>query len=175
MGEIGLDFHHATSTDERLRQIQNFEALVQLYKDADTQKPLLLHLRKNSSSRDDVCVFRKALPILTKMKMTSHKIHFYGSMTDAQAWYRTFKRIRFGFTAKLLVQTSSKRLGSIVRWLPTRSLVAETDAPHLRPMNMPGPNHPWNVHKILDRFAELKCVGIPKMYNEVLDVWFVGV
>ena len=72
-------------------------------------------------------IFRKALNILTKLTITSRKIHlhsFDGNMNDDRAWYRTFKRIRFGFTAKLLDQTSSNSLESIIQWLSTRSLIA---------------------------------------------------
>ena len=60
----------------------------------------------------------------------------------------------------VLDERYAQRLWEVIDWLPVSVLLAETDAPHLKPVGMKGPNHPWNVHQVVDRFAEVKKMRI---------------
>lgn len=169
-GEIGLDYSHASSSEERAFQRRNFISLLSLARKHCHGKPIVLHLRNSNVPGDKDCAFRVALGILRNMEMLDERIHihsFAGDVEDARVWYHSCRRVMFGFTAMLLMPECQERLTRAVEWIPSRWLLAESDAPHLKPPNMPGPNHPWNVHQVIDRFAEIKELNLPQMYKTI--------
>ena len=167
LGEIGLDFHHAKSPDEQRCQIRNFRHLLHFVK-KNSSKPVVLHLRNGKTDN----VFDLARKMISEEDMHRHKLHlhcFSGESSDVDKWLKAFPNCHFGFTVMLLDKEHAVRLSAAVRRIPSSRLLAESDAPYMHPYNMNGPNHPWNIHQVLDRFAEIKQEPLPRMYDQVLQ------
>ncbi len=171
IGEIGLDYHHAQSPKQREIQRRNLMSIFRFIQISRTRKPIVLHLRNSDDPDDSDDVFPHALRLLRENHLDSHKIHlhcFSGTKSDAEVWYNTCPNLKFGFTCTLLYRGTRESLHEVVKWLPASSLLAESDAPYLKPPNMPGPNHPWNVHQVLDEMASAKLLPLPRLYDQVL-------
>ena len=171
-GEIGLDFHYADSYQRRTMAISNFTRMVKLFKVTCPQKTLVLHIRRASDwVRGMLDPSTEALRILREEGLTSTNIHLHCFSLDvgaAERWLSTFPNLCFGFTAKLLHPEDRARLSHVVERLPAVRLVAETDSPFQKPPNRRGPNHPWHIHIVVERFAEIKGKKLEAMYQQVM-------
>ena len=173
-GEIGLDFHHAKTQLERQSQIDALRHLLRMYKGTSTgdQKPLVLHMRNSDSTcMSQPNVYQIGLEILREEECLDEKVHlhcFSGSSSDAAVWLKNMRNLYFGFTAKVLHKATVDEMALIVKLIPVNQLVAESDAPYLKPPNMRGPNHPWNVHQVVSFFAEVKQCRMEEMFQKVV-------
>ncbi len=171
ISEIGQDYHHAQSSSKRENQRWNFMSILEMMKSTGTRKPIVLHLRNSQNTDDPDNVFPHALHLIRYKQLDSHKIHlhcFSGTKSDAEVWFKACHNIKFGFTCTLLYKDTRKSLHEVVKWLPPSCLLAESDAPYMKPPNMAGPNHPWNVHQVLDEMASLRGWSLPRLYDQVL-------
>lgn len=142
IGEIGLDFYIADH--DKTAQLDLFEQ--QLVLAAETQLPVILHIRK---AHDQV------LQSLKKYNIQRGIVHaFNGSQQQAEQY------IKQGFllgVGGVITHTKARRLRQLFSDLPLTALALETDAPDMPLAGQVGTrNSPTSIATILQCFATLR-------------------
>ncbi len=141
IGEIGLDFYQ--QNEDMLDQQVLFEAQLHLAKQFDL--PVILHVRK---AHDQV------LATLRRIGVKGGIVHaFSGSEQQARAY------LKLGFVLGVggaLTYPRAERLGNMLAHLPLESLVLESDAPDMPPVNGRGiRNSPLVLLSVVEILADL--------------------
>lgn len=143
VGECGLDYHRDFSP--RPAQRRAFERQLQIA--ADTGKPLFLHQR---DAHDDFVAIMRAFD----GKIGPAVVHcFTGSREELFAcldhdWY-------IGITGWLCDERRGSHLRELVKHIPAKRLMIETDAPYLLPRTVkPQPPHRRNEPMYLRHIVE---------------------
>lgn len=152
IGEIGLDFHHAKTFQERERQIQEFRWVLEQTKDLD--KPYVIHARNASQSDQDkkypthpynfpdaanICI----LTLLERMEIKPSCVMWhcfsgpkeYGVRLAQQGFFLSVPSSAFGFN----------RWRRNTALAPIDNLLTETDAPYQHPNKWGPVNKPANA------------------------------
>ncbi|WP_066567503.1 TatD family hydrolase [Snodgrassella sp. CFCC 13594] len=143
VGEIGLDFMRATSSEAQQQQIDAFEAQLQLAQ--AHQRCVVIHNVHASSA---------CLSSIKRCHFTQGGFAhaFSGSLEEAQEWVKCGFKIGMG---SLLLKPNARKIRRIATELPLSSMVLETDAPYMSP-EPNHPNHPRNTQSVAKVLAELK-------------------
>lgn len=153
-GELGLDFHHAKTLQERERQVNELESILSFLLEIDGKKPVALHVR-NASPRDKDTAnpnhpyneqdgaTNEILKVMDAMGVNLNKVLFHcfsgpKTMND----YLVSRGFLFSVPSSAF---------SIFRWynvsknLPLDRLVTETDSPFQHPWLRKPVNTPSNA------------------------------
>ncbi len=163
-GEIGLDHYHGPDNQSIRLQVSNLYDLLDIYSKSGSNKALVLHFRGDADSG----VYHKGLEIIKECGVQNKRIHvhcFSGSRNDVMEWCRACPSAVFGFTG---IITKTTQYDSIIEYIPSNRIVAETDSPMLSPYNCKSPNHPFNVVQVLDKIAHIKKMKRSELYSKVL-------
>lgn len=132
IGEIGLDFSHGETPEERTLQRDLFAAQLRLA--AELALPCSIHSR--AAEADTVAILREcASPDLVRATRTGSLHCFVGPASFAEALLPL--GLRFGLTG-ILTFRSADELRGIVPTLPRDRLLVETDSPYLAPVPLRG-------------------------------------
>ena len=155
IGECGLDYFRPTVLDERTTQLQKNILNDQIALAAELDKPLIIHARPSKGSAD---AYKDLVDILTgwktKWPTLRGDVHFFvGRADEAQAL------IALGLTVSYTaVITFAREYHSTIRILPLTSIVSETDAPYVPPLNRSrgSRNDPLAVVEVVKTIAEIR-------------------
>lgn len=149
IGECGLDYYRDPSKEERVRQIEAFEAQIALANEVG--KPLMLHLRSGAGGN----AYKDAWEILKRTATVRGNSHFFaGSVEDAKRFWD------MGYSTSFTgVITFTNDYDEVVRMAPCDLIHAETDAPYVAPKPYRGKrNEPLYVREVVARMATLRGV-----------------
>lgn len=147
VGEIGLDFLHATDVGEQARQIAAFEKQLDMAKSLN--RAVVVHNVKASSA---------CLNSIRRCRFTygGFAHGFSGSLEEAREWVRNGFKIGMG---SLLLRPNARKIRRIAAELPLADMVLETDAPYMPP-HRNSPNYPKNTRLIAEQIAVIREMSI---------------
>ncbi len=158
IGEVGLDFYWDTTYRR-----QQIEALEQQTGWAQKLgKPIVLHLRNGKDGSADTDAYAEVFRLLERCAYRGRGIMhcFSGTMADAER--ATASGFLIGIGGSLTYKKST--LPDIVRALPLKSIVLETDSPYLAPVPYRGRrNESAYVSLVAQKVAEIKGLSIDEV------------
>lgn len=147
IGECGLDFFRdANDGETKALQLSFFEKQIELALKHD--KPLMIHCRQAyPETLDALRSYKASHPDLRA------NFHFFTEPVDTA---RTV--LDLGFTVSFTgVVTFVPEYADLVSFVPTDSMMIETDSPYVAPKSVRGQrNDPRNVIEIASKIAEIK-------------------
>lgn len=145
IGEIGLDFAFSTDKFARDKQLEFFDAQLQLAR--AYQYPVIIHARK---THDLILKHFKAAPLLQ-----GGIVHAF-SGSEQQAYQYIEQGFKLGFGGGVTYERA-RRTRHLATVLPLESLVLETDAPDMPLSGFQGkPNTPLQLPVIARTIARLR-------------------
>jgi len=165
VGECGLDYYHAPSSEEHSRQKQAFIDQIELALEFDL--PLMLHIRSGAHGN----AYRDVLDILKLYKQKyGDKLrggtHFFaGSLEEAKEF------LALGFYLSFTgVVTFAKQYIELVKATPIDRIMSETDCPYVAPVPLRGKrNEPSFVTHIADKIVDIKEVDLIEGKKQLVD------
>ncbi len=152
IGEIGLDFHHAKTLEERNNQVKVFKKIIELTRDLN--KSYILHVRNAAEQEFDKKhpkhrfnkkdgVNKEILNILKDFKIGPKRVMWhcfsgpedYGTSLPNQGFILSVPSSAYGFD----------RWRRVTKFTPLESLVTETDSYYQHPYKRGPINVPSNV------------------------------
>ncbi|MEA3398942.1 MAG: TatD family hydrolase [Patescibacteria group bacterium] len=161
IGECGLDYFRCTSESIE-KQKEAFISQIKLANEVN--KPLMLHIRNNP--KNELNAYQDVLELLKKYSKVKGDVHFFaGSMKDAKDF------LDFGFTLSFTgVITFTKNYDEIIKMVPNKMIMAETDSPYVAPVPHRGKrNEPLYVKEVVKRIAEIKGISEEKMAEIIVQ------
>jgi len=151
IGEIGLDFYLDRGNRGEQLQYDLFERQLAIARDAGL--PVILHVRK---AHEEVLKRLKEIPVIGG---TAHA--FNGSMELAQRYIDLGFKLGFG---GMVTYEKSTKLRELVKKVPLESIVLETDAPDMSPVNHHGErNSPEYLPEIAQVIADIREISIDEV------------
>lgn len=160
IGECGLDYFHSEPED-RERQREVFLQHINLAN--EIHKPLMLHVR---NGKEDKGVYQEALDMLRKYAKVRSNFHFFaGSIDDAKAI------LDIGGTMSFTgVVTFTHDYNEVIKYIPSGSLMSETDAPYVAPVPYRGKrNEPTYIKEVVARLAEIRGEQLETLKSDIFD------
>lgn len=157
IGEIGLDYYRIENQESGIRGTQERVFREQVDLALEAGKPVIVHCRPSSDSRD---AYDDTLRILdsyflihnSNLRGVAHS--FSGTIDDARAFLELGFYI--GFTGVVTFK-NAEALREVVRFIPFDRILVETDAPFLAPEPHRGKrNEPAWVEYVAAKIAEVK-------------------
>lgn len=150
IGEIGLDYHYPDHNPASQREA--FRTMLRIAKQLDL--PVVIHCRD---------AWEDLFAILDEERNSSLRgmMHCFSGDIDIAR-----RSIRLGFEISIPGTLTYKRstLPEVVREIPIRHLLTETDAPYLSPVPHRGKrNSPLNVHLVTEAIAVIKDISVKNM------------
>lgn len=161
IGECGLDYYwpehdHWVSgmVEEKARQRELFERQITIALHSD--KPLMIHGRPSKGSMD---AYEDILAILKNHPGIRGNVHFFVGNTDIAKQF-----LDLGFTMSFTgVLTFTHDYDDVVRYIPSDSLMSETDAPYVAPAPHRGKrNEPLFVRETVAAIARIRGESIER-------------
>ncbi len=167
IGEIGLDFHHAKTLEQRNKQVEVFKKILAITKNLD--KPYVLHVRNAANHELDTehpnheynkpdGANREILKVLKEYNVSPKKVMWhcfsgpedYGELLPRQGFLLSVPSSAYRFTRWQKVSKSS----------PIDKLVTETDSYYQHPFQRGPYNVPLNVRYSIAAIAHSH--GLPQ-------------
>jgi len=150
IGEVGLDYHWVKDEEKQKVQRAIFKECILLSQELN--KPLVIHVRK---ADDD------ALDVLEENVIYSQKVLLHCFSGNSEHLQRALKNkyiisIPTSVTNRKVHKNSAKRT-------PLESMVLETDAPFLSPIENNRRNEPANIKISCARIAEIKGISFEEV------------
>ncbi|MEN9912733.1 MAG: hypothetical protein RLY66_141 [Candidatus Parcubacteria bacterium] len=160
IGECGLDYFHSAPEDmEKQRDIfiQHIELANSL------SKPLMLHVR--NSKTGDHNAYQEAISILKDKAKVRANFHFFaGTLQDAQDIVAMNNTV--SFTGVL---SFARNYDEIVRSIPLKSIMSETDCPFVAPVPYRGKrNEPSYVIETVKKIAEIRNESLETVSSTII-------
>lgn len=147
IGEVGLDFRPETIPEEKKRQKELFEAIVGLAE--ETRLPIVVH---NRNADEDILEILDGIKTGVLMHCFTRGREFMQKCAE-RGWYMSF--------GGLVTYENNPRMKIVVRELPEKLLLLETDAPYSVPAGAKGDiNTPANVKIVAEKVAEIRGVAV---------------
>ncbi len=159
IGECGLDYFRVKEKEYRERQQEVFQKQIGLA--YQVKKPLMIHCR---------LAFDDLLLILKNYKNYLNDppgiVHFFsGNKQQAQ----DFLNLGFSFTFSGVI-TFSRDYDDLIKFLPLKNILSETDAPYVAPVPFRGRrNEPLYVIEVVKKIAELKGLTLEQTKSFLLE------
>lgn len=171
IGECGLDYFRIDPADlenEKRRQKTLFEAQINFA--LKHHKALMLHCRDSYDDVLDILEYYKK-EFAEKLKGNVH--FFVGDISQAKRF------LDLGFTMSFtgvitfpprLGETGTKDYDEVIKYLPSDSIMSETDAPFVAPVPHRGKrNEPQYVIEVTARLATIKGVSVEEMASKIKE------
>ncbi len=159
IGECGLDYFRADENSFK-KQEEIFIEHIKLAN--EVKKPLMLHIR----SSKDKNAYKDAFEIVKAHAKVLGNLHFFaGSMEDAKLY------LGLGFTFSFTgVITFARNYDEIIKFLPSESLMSETDAPYVSPDPFRGKrNEPIYVREVVKKIEEIRGDSEENIGAQIID------
>jgi TatD DNase family protein len=162
IGECGLDYFR-NEKHSIVKQKQVFEQQIVLANEVG--KPLMLHIRNNPKD-NYIDAYDDVYEILKSVSKVRANLHFFaGTIEQARRFLDLGCTISFNG-----VITFTKDYDELVKYVPSDSIMSETDCPYLTPVPYRGKrNEPLNVREVIQRMAGVRKVDIDDMSRDILD------
>lgn len=156
IGEVGLDKHH--TEDEKLfdLQVKRFKKLVELAIKID--KPMLIHTRKAEGIILDIL-----REYVEKTGFRKFDLHCF---MGKKKFIKDIKELNIYCSIPLIIK-NTECFQILVKELPIRQLLVETDAPFLHPDKEI--NSPLNIPEIYDEIAKIKGYDKLEVQNMIFN------
>ncbi len=156
LGELGLDLRPHIAKDSLARQLNVFEAQLEMAEMA--RKPIVLHL---------VRAFEEAQTVFDNWGVPSMggMVHsFNGSVHEAEAYLQRGLHLSIGGP---VVRPDNQKLHQAVQILPLNQLLVETDSPDQPPPRLKDTfNEPGSLWDVAEMIAKIKKMTA----EEILDI-----
>lgn len=152
IGEVGLDYYHTVDPDLWDIQKKRFRSLIELAIELD--KPMLIHTRKAEGEVLDILK-----EYVEKYNFKKFDLHCF---TGKKKYIKIIKELGIYVSIPLSV-LKSEGFQLLVKELPVRQLLVETDSPFLNPERVR--NSPLNVPLIYQKIAEIKGYDLNEIKN----------
>lgn len=151
IGEIGLDYHY----NDVPKELQKKYFIKQLEIAVKYNKSVVIHTRD---------AIQETYEILKNYPNLKIDIHCYsGSLEMANEFIKLGCKLGIG---GVLTFKNSDKLKNIVKSLPLKNFVLETDSPYLTPEPFRGKrNEPYNIYYVAQKIAELKDISLEEVLN----------
>lgn len=160
IGECGLDWFRMPTdkAEEKNNQTKLFESQINFA--LKHNKPLMLHCR---DSYDDVLDILESYKKENGESLRGNSHFFAGNVEQAKRF------LDIGFTLSFTgVVTFTNDYDEVIRYLPSDSIMSETDAPFVSPVPHRGKrNEPSFVIEVVKKIAEIRGENLDKM-SEIL-------
>ena len=169
IGECGLDYYDGGTRQligEKDRQKQKEVFLAQIEIAKEVQKPLMIHCRD---------AFADLIAMLTanesSLVASRGIIHFFtGTPHDTKRLLDLGFSFTFGGAITFLPR-KGQAVGAydeIIKMIPLKNILAETDAPYVAPLAHRGKrNEPAYVVEVIKKLAELKNISVDEMAEQI--------
>jgi TatD DNase family protein len=163
IGECGLDYYREINDEIKNQQKELFKKHIALA--AEVNKPLMIHARPSKKSND---AYQDIIEILKEAKIKYPKlrgdIHFFaGGVAEAEEFFKL--NFAISFTA---VITFARNYDEVIKTVPLKNMLAETDAPYVAPASRRGErNDPLAVIDVVAKIAEIRNED-PEIVREAL-------
>ncbi len=155
IGECGLDYFRPAQLNDETKRKQKAILNDQITLAAELNKPLIIHSRPSKGTND---AYEDLIQILKEAKVTHGEavrgdIHFFvGGISEAKAL------IALGFTLSFTaVITFARDYDEVIRSVPLKSILSETDAPYVAPASRRGErNDPLAVIEVAGKIAAIR-------------------
>ena len=152
VGEIGLDYHHHPSQEQRGCQEKVFRTMLSLA--VEIRLPVVVHCRE---------AYEHCLEILREVLPTGWKVHFHcfsSSWMVAKEWLRNYPNSFLGLTPP--VEWDRQPYLDLANNVPLDRLLLETDAPYF---TQRGKDHsmPEGAMRVARSIADLRGITIEKV------------
>lgn len=155
IGECGLDYFRPTEVTDALKEKQKSVFKEHLALAAELDKPLIIHARPSKGTQD---AYHDLILLLKEAKETypalRGDIHFFvGGIEEAETL------AALGFTVSFTaVITFAEDYDPVIRVRPLNTMLSETDAPYVAPVNRRGKrNDPLAVVDVVSRIAHIRA------------------
>ena len=182
IGECGLDYFRPVVVDEMLKKKQQVLLHEQISLATELAKPLIIHSRPSKGTYD---AYHDLIAILQHAKTrqpnvwttasTKGQSNYSGLRGDIHFFVGGIEEMHeltaLGFTVSFTaVITFAREYDSVIRAVPDGSLLAETDAPYVPPMNREkgSRNDPLAVEDVVAKLAEIRGEEVEKLRERVL-------
>lgn len=158
IGECGLDYFRLVNSEQGIvnsikeKQKALFKQHIELA--IETSKPLMIHARPSKGSQD---AYEDVLEMLKEFRGIKANFHFFvGNIPIAS------QMLERGFTMSFDGPiTFSRDYDELIKFLPVKSIMCETDAPFAAPVPYRGKTcEPWMVEEVYKKIAELKEMDV---------------
>lgn len=154
VGECGLDYFRPEVLTEEVKREQERVLRAHIALADALDKPLIIHARPTKGSQD---AYQDLIRILTEERKSRPRvrgdIHFFvGGVEEGHAL------VELGFTLSFTaVITFARDYDAVIRALPLTSILAETDAPYVAPLERRGErNDPLAVVSVVKKIAGIR-------------------
>ena len=179
IGEIGLDYYHASTAKQRKLQQRFLEELLEeISRHPDLRKlPLVIHVR-NAGNDDEEQASFDCLEILRRYPQATaggiYRHCYDGSARQATAWLASYPDMGFGLSPKVLRPYSHPETHVVFKGLPVRNVILETDSNALRgPGPVPESQTPFDVLEMLRWYVALKDGrSMGDWYRPIMDNFY---
>lgn len=154
IGECGLDFFRPVELNDEVKRAQKELLQKHIALAASLNKPLIIHCRPTKGTQD---AYHDLIEIVREAKKEHPKLHgdihfFVGGIKEAEAFFALDFTI--SFTA---VITFARDYDEVIKAVPLKNILSETDAPYLAPAARRGErNDPLAVIDVVDRIAIIR-------------------
>lgn len=154
IGECGLDYYRPATLDEETKRLQQNILKDQIAVAAEVDKPLIIHSRPSKGSMD---AYHDLIKVLRDAKASypglRGDVHFFvGGEKEAKELIEL--GLSVSFTA---VITFARDYDAVIRAVPLASILSETDAPYVAPLNRRGErNDPLAAIAVVEKIAEIR-------------------
>ena len=197
IGEIGLDYYHATCNSQlvtqdlkKLKKIQKEGFIRQLELARELNLPVIIHCRASEQNPADAyegcyqALTQHSSSILPSKRGGGNKVvfHCYGGDLEFTKKLLKRKNIYFSFTGNITyktkkeIQGTEKDMAEIIKIIPLERIMLETDCPFLAPQKIRGKrNEPAYVKCTAEKLAEIKRVSfgeVEKITTQTAENFF---
>ncbi len=155
IGECGLEYFADTGDEEKESQAELFVAQINLAREA--KKPLIIHCRDAYGDLYGILKENEKLLLPGRPAL----IHFFsGTTEDADRFLEMGFVFSFGGAATFPPKPGKTDFISLIKRIPTDSILLETDCPYVSPVPLRGErNEPAYVAYIAAKIADIKGTG----------------
>ncbi len=154
IGECGLDFFRPVEMNDEVKRVQRELLQKHTALSIAVNKPLIIHCRPTKGTQD---AYEDLIALLKQAKSEHARlrgdIHFFvGGTKEAEELFALDFTV--SFTA---VITFARDYDEVLRTVPLRNILSETDAPYIAPAARRGErNDPLAVVDVVNRIAEVR-------------------
>ncbi|MDD3531228.1 MAG: TatD family hydrolase [Candidatus Pacebacteria bacterium] len=167
IGECGLDFFRLDGDKLEQKQVQKELLQKHIELAVGANKPLIIHCRPTKGTTD---AYQDLIEILKEAKATHPTlrgdIHFFvGGVEESKAL------IALNFTVSFTaVITFARDYDDVIRSVPLKYILSETDAPYLAPLTRRGErNDPIAVIDVVEKIAEIRGENTETVRTALLE------
>ena len=160
IGEIGLDYYH----DRFPHELQMAYLAGQFNIANKLKKPAIIHSRAGKFAGENSSVFPDMIRVMKESDLKKGVMHCYsGTLKEAKVFLDMGLMISF---TGIITYERNQELRDIIKMMPMKRMMIETDSPFLPPKNHKGEqNEPAFVIEVAKTIAEVRGMEVDEVLN----------